>query len=119
MVWHLPHIRAIAAHAGAPVTLLAKPRSLADDLRVNDPVVGRYVMGSLIRAAGAGNMTGKWVPAPRADVARTGFRFGGGAASQRPACSRGLDGGNCGCGAAMGGDGNGGSSTRARSWRTM
>jgi len=32
MVWHLPHIRAIAASVGGPVTLLAKPRSLADQL---------------------------------------------------------------------------------------
>jgi heptosyltransferase II len=39
MVWHLPHIRAIAAHAGAPVTLLTKPRSLADQLLVNEPAV--------------------------------------------------------------------------------
>jgi lipopolysaccharide heptosyltransferase II len=39
MVWHLPHIRAIAAHAGEPVTLLAKPRSLADQLLVSEPAV--------------------------------------------------------------------------------
>ena len=39
MVWHLPHIRAIAAQAGAPVTVLAKPRSLADQLLGNDPAV--------------------------------------------------------------------------------
>lgn len=39
MVWHLPHIRAIAAHAGAPVTLLAKPRSLADQLLAGDPCI--------------------------------------------------------------------------------
>lgn len=39
MVWHLPHIRAIAAHAGRPVTLLTKPRSLADQLLVNEPAV--------------------------------------------------------------------------------
>jgi heptosyltransferase-2 len=32
MIWHLPHIRALAAHVGAPVTLLAKPRSLADQI---------------------------------------------------------------------------------------
>jgi heptosyltransferase II len=32
MIWHLPHIRAIAHHVGAPVTLLAKPRSLADQI---------------------------------------------------------------------------------------
>ncbi len=43
MVWHLPHIRAIAAHAGASVTLLAKPRSLADQLLVNEPSVGDIV----------------------------------------------------------------------------
>ena len=39
MVWHLPHIRALAAHAGCPVTLLAKPRSLADQLLDGDPAV--------------------------------------------------------------------------------
>jgi heptosyltransferase-2 len=39
MVWHLPHIRAIAAHAGTPVTLLTKPRSLADQLLVNEPAI--------------------------------------------------------------------------------
>jgi heptosyltransferase-2 len=39
MVWHVPHIRALAAHAGAPVTLLAKPRSLADQLLANEPSI--------------------------------------------------------------------------------
>jgi heptosyltransferase-2 len=32
MIWHLPHIRALAAHAGGPVTLVAKPRSHADQI---------------------------------------------------------------------------------------
>jgi heptosyltransferase-2 len=32
MIWHLPHIRAIAAHVGESVTLVAKPRSAADQL---------------------------------------------------------------------------------------
>ena len=32
MIWHLPHIRAIAVHVGEPVTLIAKPRSAADQL---------------------------------------------------------------------------------------
>ena len=32
MIWHLPHIRALAAHFAAPVTLLAKPRSHADEI---------------------------------------------------------------------------------------
>jgi heptosyltransferase-2 len=39
MVWHVPHIRAIAAHAGAPVTLLAKPRSLVDQLLADEPAI--------------------------------------------------------------------------------
>jgi heptosyltransferase-2 len=39
MVWHLPHIRAIAAHAGGAVTLLTKPRSLADQLLVDEPSI--------------------------------------------------------------------------------
>ena len=43
MVWHLPHIRAIAAHAGTPVTLLTKPRSLADQLLVNEAAVSDIV----------------------------------------------------------------------------
>ena len=32
MIWHLPHIRAIAAHVGSPVTLIVKPRSAADQI---------------------------------------------------------------------------------------
>jgi heptosyltransferase-2 len=32
MIWHLPHIRAIAAHVGHPVTLITKPRSRADQI---------------------------------------------------------------------------------------
>jgi heptosyltransferase-2 len=32
MIWHLPHIRAIAAHVGGPVTLITKPRSAADQI---------------------------------------------------------------------------------------
>lgn len=39
MVWHVPHIRAIAEAAGAPVTLLAKPRALADQLLAGEPAV--------------------------------------------------------------------------------
>ncbi|HBK04637.1 MAG TPA: glycosyl transferase family 1 [Acetobacteraceae bacterium] len=39
MVWHLPHIRAIAAHAGQPVTLLTKPRTLADQLLAHEPSI--------------------------------------------------------------------------------
>jgi heptosyltransferase-2 len=32
MIWHLPHIRAISAHVGEPVTLITKPRSAADQI---------------------------------------------------------------------------------------
>jgi heptosyltransferase-2 len=39
MIWHLPHIHAIAAHYGEAVTLVAKPRSLADQLMEGDPAV--------------------------------------------------------------------------------
>ncbi len=39
MIWHLPHIRAIATAVGAPVTVIAKPRSAADQLLAADPAV--------------------------------------------------------------------------------
>ncbi len=32
MVWHLPHIRALADQCGGRVTLVARPRSQADQL---------------------------------------------------------------------------------------
>ena len=39
MVWHVPHIRVIAEWAGAAVTVLTKPRSLADQLLANEASV--------------------------------------------------------------------------------
>ncbi len=39
MVWHVPHIQAIAQWAGAAVTVLTKPRSLADQLLKNEASV--------------------------------------------------------------------------------
>ncbi len=39
MVWHMPHIRAIAAASGGPVTLFAKPRSLANQLFAGESTV--------------------------------------------------------------------------------
>ncbi len=39
MIWHLPHIRALAAAYGVPVTLVAKPRSLADQIWADDPAI--------------------------------------------------------------------------------
>ncbi len=43
MIWHLPHIRALAAHWGGPVTLIAKPRSAADQLFAAEPAVGEVL----------------------------------------------------------------------------
>ena len=43
MIWHLPHIRALAAAAGRPVTLITKPRSAADQILATEPAVGDIV----------------------------------------------------------------------------
>jgi heptosyltransferase-2 len=43
MIWHLPHIRAIAAFVGRPVTLITKPRSAADQIFAGDPSVGDII----------------------------------------------------------------------------
>jgi heptosyltransferase-2 len=43
MIWHLPHIRAIAQHVGMPVTLIAKPRSAADQLFAGEPAMAAGV----------------------------------------------------------------------------
>jgi heptosyltransferase-2 len=43
MIWHLPHIRAIAAAAGGPVTLITKPGSAADQLLAAEPSVHRVL----------------------------------------------------------------------------
>ena len=40
MVWHLPHIRALAQRAGGRVTLVARPRSRADQLVGPDDGIG-------------------------------------------------------------------------------
>src|SRR5690349_18325885 len=40
MIWHLPHIRSIAAHVGHPVTLVTKPRSRADKIFAAETAVG-------------------------------------------------------------------------------
>ncbi len=39
MIWHVPHIRAIATHLGVPVTVLTKPRSAADQIFSGEPLV--------------------------------------------------------------------------------
>jgi heptosyltransferase-2 len=40
MIWHLPHISAIARAVGGPVTLVTKPGSAADQLLAAEPRVG-------------------------------------------------------------------------------
>jgi heptosyltransferase-2 len=42
-IWHLPHIRAIAAHLGGPVTLVTKPRSAADQIFSAETTVSDYL----------------------------------------------------------------------------
>jgi heptosyltransferase-2 len=54
MIWHLPHIHAIAAHYGEPVTLVAKPRSLADQLMEGDPAVREVLWVDLNPGGGRG-----------------------------------------------------------------
>jgi heptosyltransferase II len=43
MIWHQPHIRAIAAHIGRPVTLVAKPRSAAAQIFAAEPTVRDFI----------------------------------------------------------------------------
>ena len=43
MIWHLPHIRAIAAAVGAPVTLVTKRGSAADQIFAAEPSVRRVL----------------------------------------------------------------------------
>jgi heptosyltransferase-2 len=44
MIWHLPHVRAIAAATGRrAITLIAKPSSQADMLLAGDPAIERIV----------------------------------------------------------------------------
>lgn len=43
MVWHLPHIHALAQALGEPVTVITKPRSRADQIFAGDPAVRRVL----------------------------------------------------------------------------
>ncbi len=43
MIWHLPHIRALAQWIGRPVTLVAKPRSAADELFASEQTIERVL----------------------------------------------------------------------------
>lgn len=54
MIWHLPHIRAVADYFGHPVTLLAKKRSLADQLLADEPAVHDIIWLDMNPADGRG-----------------------------------------------------------------
>jgi len=56
MIWHLPHIRAIAAAVGAPVTLVTKPGSAADQIFAAEPSVRRVLW---LRRGTKGALTGR------------------------------------------------------------
>jgi heptosyltransferase II len=43
MIWHLPHIRALARHVGGPVTLAAKPRCRADEILAHEEMVREVI----------------------------------------------------------------------------
>lgn len=60
MVWHVAHIRAVSAWAGAPVTVLTKPRSLADQLFAGDPAVEAVRWIDMNPAEGQGAHDGVW-----------------------------------------------------------
>ena len=58
MVWHLPHIRALAAQAGGPVTLVAKPRSRADEIFAAEATVRDIIWVDRNPATGSGRHDG-------------------------------------------------------------
>lgn len=43
MIWHLPHIRALARHVGGPVTLAAKPRCRAEEILAHEEMVSEVI----------------------------------------------------------------------------
>ncbi len=43
LIWHLPHIRALACHVGGPVTLAAKPRCRADEILAHEEMVHEVI----------------------------------------------------------------------------
>lgn len=44
MIWHLPHIRALARHVGGPVTVAAKPRSQAAEIFADEELVREVIL---------------------------------------------------------------------------
>lgn len=58
MIWHLPHIRALAERAGGPVTVVAKPRSRADEIFAAETSVRDIIWVDRNPALGAGRHDG-------------------------------------------------------------
>lgn len=58
MIWHLPHIRALADHAGGPLTLVAKPRSRADEIFAAEATVRDIIWVDRNPAGGSGRHDG-------------------------------------------------------------
>ena len=55
MVWHVPHIRALATHFGQPVTLIAKPRSAAAEIFAAEETVADVLWLERNPARGSGD----------------------------------------------------------------
>lgn len=58
MIWHLPHIRALAELAGRPVTLVAKPRSCADEIFAAEATVRDVIWVDRNPTVGSGRHDG-------------------------------------------------------------
>jgi heptosyltransferase-2 len=58
MVWHLPHIHALTRHFGVPVTVVAKPRSRADELLAADDAVADIMWVDRNPSSGRGEHDG-------------------------------------------------------------
>lgn len=58
MIWHLPHIRALAEQAAGPVTLVAKPRSCADEIFAAEATVHDIIWADRNPAIGSGHHDG-------------------------------------------------------------
>jgi len=58
MIWHVPHIRALATHFGQPVTLIAKPRSAAAEIFAAEETVADVLWLERNPARGSGTHDG-------------------------------------------------------------
>ncbi|MDO9503415.1 glycosyltransferase family 9 protein [Falsiroseomonas sp.] len=74
MVWHLPHIHALAEALGEPVTIITKPRSRADQIFAGDPSVRRVIWLDRAQSEKAGRHDG-WLGAIRLGLLLRRERF--------------------------------------------